>query len=196
MICFCVVQWGHRRRGVVESQRAVIWADSGAVCGGTARSHSPSVCNRWWPALNNHAVTCRRRNGHRNTEWNSVSAADWDRWPGKPAMVICSQCCCHQPSHGCMSVTRPQAGVVVSNEGEQITDGSSPTVNRPAHSFITHLRRMHFIYLYITRQKKNHFSFMNKSFNTQCNLTKFTTFVICLQCFDAVGWAAGRASGL
>jgi len=28
-------------------------------------------------------------------------------------------------------------------------------------------------------------------FKTQCN-----NVIICLQCFDAVGWAAGRASGL
>ena len=24
----------------------------------------------------------------------------------------------------------------------------------------------------------------------------FVSFILCLQCFDAVGWAAGRASGL
>ena len=27
-------------------------------------------------------------------------------------------------------------------------------------------------------RKKNHFSFMNKSFNTQCNLTKFSTLIV------------------
>ena len=32
----------------------------------------------------------------------------------------------------------------------------------------------------------------------KCDLFKFSSFVvfICLRCFDAVGWAAGRASGL
>ena len=31
-----------------------------------------------------------------------------------------------------------------------------------------------------------------------CEISKFCLFVrkLCLQCFDAVGWAAGRASGL
>jgi len=35
------------------------------------------------------------------------------------------------------------------------------------------------IVMYTVRQKKrNHFSFVNKSFNTQCNLTKFSTVVV------------------
>jgi len=29
-----------------------------------------------------------------------------------------------------------------------------------------------------------------------CNLSLITALVSCLQCFDAVGWGAGRASGL
>jgi len=35
--------------------------------------------------------------------------------------------------------------------------------------------------LYTVRQKKrNHFSFVNKSFNTQCNLTKFSRLLLLL----------------
>ena len=32
-------------------------------------------------------------------------------------------------------------------------------------------------------------------FDDKCNCVHFTV-KLCLQCFDAVGWAAGRASGL
>ena len=57
--------------------------------------------------------------------------------------------------------------------------------------------------LHCEAEKRNHFSFMNKSFNMQCNLTKFSTLIVneyyhwCyLFCFDTVGWVAGRAFGL
>jgi len=32
--------------------------------------------------------------------------------------------------------------------------------------------------MYTLRQKRNRFSFVNKCFNTQCNLTKFSTFIV------------------
>ena len=32
--------------------------------------------------------------------------------------------------------------------------------------------------------------------STQCSFHKVTAVICCLQCFDTVGWASGRASGL
>ena len=34
------------------------------------------------------------------------------------------------------------------------------------------------IILHREAEKRNHFSFVNESFNTQCNLTKFSTVVV------------------
>jgi len=40
-----------------------------------------------------------------------------------------------------------------------------------------------------------HFPLQFVGWNTKCLITGFVSY-LWLQCFDAVGWAAGRASGL
>ena len=63
-------------------------------------------------------------------------------------------------------------------ESDQLTDTTQLYIGVRSVTGIYWLTTSRTPFYSVTQKKRNHFSFMNTSFNTQCNLTKFSTLIV------------------